>query len=58
MNSLLGTMFEEVKMCEAGKQSTEPETRVKRTIYRTLAQKFKEVLRHSTQIQNEFKTGV
>ena len=40
------------------KNSTEPETRVKRTIHRTFAHKFRDVLRASQSIQTEFKNAV
>lgn len=33
----------------------EPETRVKKTVHRTLTSKFRDVLRQSQQIQTEFK---
>lgn len=40
------------------KSATEPETRVKRTVHRTVTQKFREVLRTSQTIQTEFKNAV
>ena len=36
----------------------EPETRVKQTVYRCLASKFRDVLRHTQQIQSEYKNAV
>ena len=36
----------------------EPETRVKRTVHRTFAQRFRDVLRASQSIQTEFKNAV
>jgi len=36
----------------------EPETRVKKTIYRAMTAKFRDVLRQSQQIQNDFKNRV
>lgn len=36
----------------------EPETRVKRTVHRTFAQRFRDVLRSSQSIQTEFKNAV
>lgn len=36
----------------------EPETRVKQTVYRTLANKFRDVLRQTQQIQTEYKNTV
>jgi len=40
------------------KHATEPETRVKKTVHRTFATKFKDVLRASQSIQTEFKNAV
>lgn len=36
----------------------EPETRVKKTVHRTLTSKFRDVLRGSQQIQTEFKNAM
>jgi t-SNARE complex subunit (syntaxin) len=36
----------------------EPETRVKKTAHRTLTSKFRDVLRHSQQIQTEFRHAI
>lgn len=36
----------------------EPETRVKKTVHRTLTSKFRDVLRQSQQIQTEFKNAM
>ena len=36
----------------------EPETRVKRTVHRTLTSKFRDVLRQSQQIQTEYKNAM
>ena len=40
------------------KNSSEPETRVKRTVHRTFTHKFRDVLRVSQAIQTEFKNAV
>ena len=40
------------------KFKNEPETRVKKTVHRTFAQKFRDVLRQSQTIQTEFKNAV
>lgn len=36
----------------------EPETRVKKTVHRTLTSKFRDVLRQSQQIQTEYKNAM
>ncbi len=38
--------------------ANEPETRVKKTVHRTLTSKFRDVLRQSQQIQTEFKNAM
>ena len=40
------------------KNPTEPETRIKKTVHRTFALKFRDILRTSQSIQTEFKNAV
>lgn len=48
-----------IKEAEMNKNEVnEPETRVKRTVYKTTTLKFRETLRISQQIQTDFKNGV
>lgn len=40
------------------KYANEPETKVKKTVYKTMASKFRDVLRGSQQIQTEYKNAM
>ncbi len=40
------------------KYDKEPETKVKKTVYKTMTSKFRDVLRHSQQIQTEYKNAM
>ena len=57
IKELLDIMSEDIK--ESEKQfADEPETRVKKTVHKTLTSKFRDVLRQSQQIQTEFKNAM
>lgn len=51
-------MANDLKQSEAGTEKDEPETRIKKTLHRTLTSKFRDVLRASQTIQTEFKNAV
>lgn len=50
-------MNEDIKLSEKSNPK-DPETSVKRTVYKTTATKFRDLLRQSQQIQTEFKNGM
>ncbi len=51
-------MAMDLKASEAGLEKDEPETRIKKTLHRTLTSKFRDVLRASQAVQTEFKNAV
>lgn len=58
IKSNLAIMAMDLKASEAGLEKDEPETRIKKTLHRTLTSKFRDVLRASQAVQTEFKNAV
>jgi len=54
----LAVMATDLKKSELGAAKDEPETRIKKSIHRTMTGKFRDVLRTSQTIQTEFKNAV
>lgn len=56
VKELLDVMSKDIQESETT-YKLEPETRVKKTVHRTLTSKFRDVLRQSQQMQTEFKNA-